>query len=203
MSTCKRGHVGAERYPSSGACKQCQTELVRTPEYRERTRKLNRARYPGMRDSLLAQQRGYRATPRGRALQIMQGVVARSRKRGTPVEITPEWIEARLEAGVCEISGLAFRLDEKSVKGPFAPSLDRIDNSLGYSPSNCRMILWALNTAFSWWDEEQTREIMLAWLGSSNAARNIAMLGSRRLTSVCGNEPSRKARHERRLADRL
>lgn len=55
------------------------------------------------------------------------------------------WVQQRLKAGVCEITGIPFVTDVP--RHPFLPSLDRVDSSRGYVPDNCRAILWMLNAA--------------------------------------------------------
>lgn len=57
--------------------------------------------------------------------------------------------------GLCEFSKAPFNLDMHGSHGrkPFAPSIDRINNSEGYSLKNCRLICVFLNYAFSTWGE--------------------------------------------------
>jgi hypothetical protein len=63
-----------------------------------------------------------------------------------------EWIEERLTAGTCEVTGLPFG-NVDSGHDPRAPSIDRLDSSLGYTPDNCRLVVWVYNRAkFIWTD---------------------------------------------------
>lgn len=59
--------------------------------------------------------------------------------------LTIEWIKGKLLAGVCEVTGIAFEFERNG--NPFFPSIDRIDSSKGYTPDNCRVVLWIINTA--------------------------------------------------------
>ena len=59
--------------------------------------------------------------------------------------LTVEWIEQRLLQGVCEVTGIAFEM--KGDRRPFMPSIDRIDSGKGYTPDNCRVVLWIINAA--------------------------------------------------------
>lgn len=179
---CKHGHDG-RRYRASRACVECQRARDSSLEGRVRLAASNKRRYAEIKPQRIAQQKQYRTTPRGRALALLQGAKARSK---TPITLSIEWIETRLAAGKCELSGIQFDLSRNGVKGPYAPSIDRIDSSKGYSPDNCRIILWALNAAFSHWGAEVFRKIAIAWLECSecgashdrdvNAARNILAL---------------------------
>lgn len=64
-------------------------------------------------------------------------------KDGLPFELTPEWAEARW-TGRCELTGIPFDLT-RSVSGFYSPSIDKINNDLGYLPHNCRFVLFAIN----------------------------------------------------------
>lgn len=73
----------------------------------------------------------------------------RNRNRGK-VTITVDWIEDKINQGVCEITKIPFNLnpDPKGSQNFFCPSLDRIDNSNpDYSEENTRVVLWVVNRA--------------------------------------------------------
>lgn len=69
--------------------------------------------------------------------------------------LTVGWVEERTVAGVCELTGMPFEFySDSNEQNPYAPSIDRIDSSKGYTPENCRVILWAVNTALCHWGLE-------------------------------------------------
>ena len=67
----------------------------------------------------------------------------RAKKRNLPFDLTPEWAKSKW-TGRCAMSQLPFSLNEK--RTPFSPSIDRITPELGYVQSNCRFILFGINT---------------------------------------------------------
>jgi hypothetical protein len=69
----------------------------------------------------------------------------RAKKKGMECTITLEWVQQKLLDGVCEVTGIAFVTG--SLRHPFQPSIDRIDSSKPYTPDNCRVVLWIINTA--------------------------------------------------------
>jgi hypothetical protein len=66
--------------------------------------------------------------------------------------------------GLCEVSGIAFVVDEKpnGRRRPFFPSLDRIDNSDGYTFRNTRLVCSIVNIAMNEWGEEPLRKLAAA-----------------------------------------
>lgn len=70
---------------------------------------------------------------------------ARAAKKNVPFSLTREWARERW-TGCCEITGIEFST-AKTTRGPgfFSPSIDRIVPELGYTPENCRFVLWAVN----------------------------------------------------------
>lgn len=88
--------------------------------------------------------------------------VRSSRKRasvkGLPFELSQSDIRALWErcGGKCEITGIPFDFDlleAKHARRPYAPSLDRINNDLGYSIDNLRVVCVAVNLAMNQWGE--------------------------------------------------
>lgn len=105
--------------------------------------------------------RKYHATVAGRARHLFNAAKGRSQRKGLEFSISFEWVVEKLTFARCEVSGIPFIFltGGDGVKHPYAPSLDRIDNTKGYTPGNCRIILWALNLAFATWGEETYRDI--------------------------------------------
>lgn len=180
---CKKGHSDF-RYVCSGVCISCAREdqaryradpekrevkLKRGKEYYQENRerianrtKEWRKQYP---DRFKENSRKYHNSFQGRARHLFNSAKIRSGKRGREILIDVDWVQKKLEVGVCELSGLSFVFEtSKGDRDPYAPSLDRIDNSKGYTKENCRVILWALNMAFSNWGHETYLEIAKAYL---------------------------------------
>lgn len=105
----------------------------------------------------------YESIP-GRALHLLNG--AKKREHKWPVfDIDREFIESKLKIGTCEVTGIAFDMKpmgRASRKNPFAPSLDRIDNTKGYIRSNVRLVLWAVNLMHGEMTDEQLVEMCKA-----------------------------------------
>lgn len=65
-----------------------------------------------------------------------------------------QWCLSKL-SGVCEATGLPFDLSVDGIykkMNPFAPSIDRIDNTLGYTKDNCQMVIWIYNCSKNTFD---------------------------------------------------
>lgn len=83
----------------------------------------------------------------------------RAKLKRLEFDLTPEWVQEKLDQGICEFSGMNFNHKPKGMpKGghPYAPSIDRKDCRKGYTQDNCRVILWAFNIGFAQWGEQQT-----------------------------------------------
>lgn len=64
-------------------------------------------------------------------------------KTDMPFELDRDWVNKNY-TGYCVLTGLPFKND--GARSPYSVSLDRIDNQKGYLKSNCRFILFGLNT---------------------------------------------------------
>jgi hypothetical protein len=103
----------------------------------------------------------YRSTVKGGAMYAVRRAEKRAKQKGLPFNLTREWMELKLIAGLCEVSGIPFQ-----DVGPASPSIDRVIPSRGYIQTNCRVVLWCINAAFGDWGEDYTRQIWTRILGA-------------------------------------
>lgn len=77
-------------------------------------------------------------------------------KRGLECTITLEDVEQLAAPMTCSMTGLPLTWERSgtSKARPWAPSIDRIDCSVGYVPGNVRIVCWAFNQARSDYSDE-------------------------------------------------
>ncbi len=73
-----------------------------------------------------------------------------AKDRGLSFDLSEEWFKERLDRGFCEVTGLPVKIKlykkgDAGQRGFYSPSIDRIDNAVGYIPSNCRLVCWGYN----------------------------------------------------------
>lgn len=75
----------------------------------------------------------------------IEAAKTRSRAKKFDFDLTEAWAISRW-TGRCEVTNLPFNA-ERTSKGPsiFAPSIDRIDSTKGYTQDNCRFVLTCVN----------------------------------------------------------
>jgi hypothetical protein len=86
------------------------------------------------------------------AVSMVYSARGRARVLGVPFSLTIAWAVERLVAGKCELTGIDFDMRGKlrpgeGIRSSFGPSLDRKHPILGYTPENCRIVIWAYNGA--------------------------------------------------------
>lgn len=102
--------------------------------------------------------RKYRESPPGRARSLLSDAARRR-----PVEVSLEWVVARLERGVCEATGLKFDFAARTDGGhqnPYAPSLDRKDPAQNYTEENTQVVILAYNFAKGQLQDSAAREVI-------------------------------------------
>ena len=81
-----------------------------------------------------------------KAQKMLAKAKERSIKKGLEFSLSLDWLINKIDVGFCELTNLPFTLDKAStLHNPFGPSLDRIDNSKGYTKDNIRLVLWCVN----------------------------------------------------------
>ena len=130
-------------------CKDCCNSYYRNtyasnPAYGEK-RKIRREKY----SKEVGRQylRDYYCTIRGRAKSLVKTAKRRSSKFNELSDIDEDFIIQKLLNGKCEVTGIEFDFNKHSKysKNPYAPSIDRIDSSVGYIKTNVRMVIWQVN----------------------------------------------------------
>lgn len=80
--------------------------------------------------------------PENRARIIFNSARSRARKTNREFDLTIEGLRELLKVGICFATG--FRLDfnpsDKSLRNPLAPSIDRRDNTKGYTTENIQLV---------------------------------------------------------------
>ena len=77
-------------------------------------------------------------------LRLLSQAKKRAVKKGLAFDLTKEWALDRW-TGKCEETGIVFHTGND--RHPFSPSIDRRDNSQGYTQENARFVCWGFNAA--------------------------------------------------------
>lgn len=174
-SKCGETKPISEFVRGTNQCRNCKNEKMKAyrddPEVKERLRAKRKAYRddPEIKKQIQVRQKAYRNDPKvrerillqqrtnkslyikqthGRAIQMLIGARKRAKDKGIPFDLTPEWLEPKIDAGVCEMTGISFDMGkppEGKVTNPYAPSIDQIIPSAGYTMDNCRLVTWAYN----------------------------------------------------------
>jgi hypothetical protein len=109
-------------------------------------------------------------------LKAVRSARKRAAIKGLPFDVKPA--DARLLwdrcGGKCEVTGIPFDFElmaAKHSRRPYAPSLDRRDNALGYSVENVRVVCVAVNLAMNQWGEAVLLRIAAALFDTGAFAR--------------------------------
>ena len=100
--------------------------------------------------SSAAHSNAYHTSTEARAKDLCRTTRARALKKGVPHDLTVEWLNAKLEKGLCEVTQLPFVMEGGKLNGgnrSFAPSLDRTDPTKGYTMDNVKVVCWIYNGA--------------------------------------------------------
>ena len=92
----------------------------------------------------------------------------RSKRRGWECELSEGDLQVLIarSGGRCEVTGVRFSdyCLPGWTRGPFAPTVDRIDGAKPYSLNNCRLVCMAVNVSLNEWGEAIFAELARAYV---------------------------------------
>lgn len=105
-----------------------------------------------------------RSVQRHKATYLIRGARVRATAAKLPFDLDAhvEAITRRVNAGICELTGIPLRRTER--RSYDSPSLDRIVPHKGYVYTNIRVVCRAINCALGNWGEETLATVIQAWL---------------------------------------
>ena len=97
----------------------------------------------------------------------------RAKKRGADFTITMDDVLPQVELGYCSVTKIPFSHEAmpNRRRNPFAPSIDRIDSSKGYTPDNIRVVIFAFNLMLADFGAEVFGEVAKAYLKEQKRAK--------------------------------
>lgn len=79
-------------------------------------------------------------------------------------------VYSKLENGICEVTGLPFIYTSEKSRGPWIPSLDKINPNEGYTEENTRVVCWIYNTAKNVYTDEDVLVLAEALVSNSDGS---------------------------------
>ncbi len=109
--------------------------------------------------------RQFYLTVNGRAGRMCSAAKLRAKQNNLKFDLDVKWITKKINQGHCEMTGMKFTL-EAPRKGyfhnPYAPSLDRHNQTKGYTKDNVKVVIWAYNQAKGQWNRKHFKRIIKA-----------------------------------------
>lgn len=92
------------------------------------------------------------------ASHLLTRFKAKAKREKRRFNLDLNWFEKNLKRGTCPITHIKYEQPiykgKKGTPGAWTPSVDRIDNSKGYTKSNCRLVAWIYNLAKNHYSDE-------------------------------------------------
>jgi hypothetical protein len=147
-------------------CKYCKVEFIpRTKKQFTCGCKECKRQRNADHNKLLRQHEGYKTKfknvmAKWRTENKAKAYLSNIKGRDTNTDLDLEWIQSKIDKGVCEVTGIPFQfpIHGEHKRGfnhlPWNLSIDRIDPNKGYTKDNCRAVVWAYNRAKGIWTDD-------------------------------------------------
>lgn len=171
---CAKGHI-AHRYIASGQCRECAKvwRALSVEDHRRQAREYQQRNREKVKLRKLIFARKIRALRPWETL--LNEARWRAKQTSKDFTLTKEWA-AITWTGRCAITDQPFDLtSEKRTGAPYSPSIDRIDNSRGYTSDNSRFILFALNIFKRQMTDQEMLTIATQLITSSWASEQLPL----------------------------
>lgn len=88
--------------------------------------------------------------------------------KGLQHSLTEAHLNNHLATGKCQVTGLPVQsnIETGATRGAYSPSLDRIDNSVGYINTNVRIVSWQYNLAKGKFSDRDLNNLAIALVAS-------------------------------------
>lgn len=98
--------------------------------------------------------------PYRRSSKMVDYIRRRCDRLGYEFDLDRDWVFDKLFEGVCEATGIPFHVEAlgKDTRNRFAPSIDRVDSTKGYTKDNCRMVIYQYNACKGPWKDSDVIE---------------------------------------------
>lgn len=100
------------------------------------------------------------------AYNIHHAAYLRAKKNGVLFDIEVKDIHVAIVNGVCPRTGIHFEIVQKgsdySNRSPYAPSVDKINPTKGYTKDNIQVVCWWYNSAKGRYTDEEVLELCKA-----------------------------------------
>ncbi len=150
--------------------------------------------------------RQYFLTVNGKATSMYSSAKYTAKCHNLEFNLTTQWIIKKIKQGRCEMTGMKFTL-EAPRKGyfhnPYSPSLDRHDQTKGYTKDNVKVVIWAYNQAKGQWNRKHFRRIIKAiykrMFNSCHCDKCREIENEQKITRPKDTEMAEKIQHNYRL----
>lgn len=91
----------------------------------------------------------------------------RAKRDGLDFDLDAEWVQGKLEVGLCEATNLPFDLgpkdeSERGWNASLSPTIHRYRPRGGYTKDNCMVVTWCFNEIAGHYDPATLRHIFRA-----------------------------------------